>query len=71
MHVRWAPLWALVSLSAAACSDSRDGSLHYIDAAVDAEVDAALPDMAAPDMAADEDGGEADGSESDAGDAGE
>lgn len=58
-----------------ACTESSERRMTYIDAAIDAAVDAAPPDMAAPD-AAEADGdatdGEAtDGGESDGGDAGE
>lgn len=44
---------ALLSLSLmTACTESSERRMTYIDAAIDAEVDAAAPDMAAPDMAA-------------------
>lgn len=68
MRFRWALAGALVSLSVlGACSDDRDGALQYIDAAIDAEVDAAVPDVAPPDGATPSDMAGSDGG--DAGDA--
>lgn len=57
-------LVAALTVAAGGCSDGRDGSLTYIDAAVDAEVDLgpdtepdpALPDMGDTDGEADADG---------------
>lgn len=66
---------ALLSLSLmTACTESSERRMTYIDAAIDAEVDAATPDMAAPDMAAPDaatDAEASDGGDTDGGDAGE
>lgn len=67
MRFWWALIGASICVSVmGACSDDRDGALHYIDAAIDAEVDAVVPDQAAPDVAA-----PADMAGSDGGDAGD
>lgn len=74
MRFWWALIGASICVSVlGACSDDRDGALHYIDAAIDAEVDAAVPDMARPDAASSDMAGSdgTSGDESDGGDAGD